>query len=222
MTRLLLAQRTPSSAADLAALLRHEQFEVRVAATAADVLDDIEANGADVVLLDLGLPDVPGPRLCRAVRDRTTAGIIVVSARNNEDDIVAALDHGADDYLPKPYGAGELIARVRAVLRRCRPSPHGVITAGPVTLDPDGHTATITGQPLDLARKEFQLLETLVRNPGRALARDQLLKTVWDDARDDSNTLNVHIRRLRAKIEPDPRTPRHLLTVRGIGYKYQP
>jgi two-component system response regulator RegX3 len=222
MIRLLLALRDPLSAAELAALLGREHFDVHVAHTAADALGDIEANVTDLVVLDLGLPDMPGPRLCGAVRDRTTAGIIVVTARTDEDDIVATLDHGADDYLTKPHGAAELIARVRAVLRRCSPEASGVITAGPVALNPGGHTATVTGRPIDLARKEFQLLETFVRNPGRTLGRDQLLAAVWDGARADSNTLNVHVKRLRAKIEVDPRAPRHLVTVRGIGYKFRP
>ncbi|MGI5240068.1 response regulator transcription factor [Dactylosporangium sp. CA-139066] len=220
MTRLLLVQ-----ADHLAVVLCRENLDVRSAATAAEALDEILAGGLDLVLLDPAVPDLPAPALCRALRARSTAGIIVVGA-GGEDDIVAALEHGADDYVAEPYGISELVARIRAVLRRC-PSPAGarrsdVITAGPVALDPAAHIATVTGQPLELTLKEFQLLETLVRNPGRALGRGLLIEAVWDGIQEDSNTLNVHIKRLRSKIEPDPAAPRHLLTVRGIGFKYQP
>ncbi|MFI5912092.1 response regulator transcription factor [Dactylosporangium sp. NPDC051541] len=220
MIRLLLVDGDPHSAVPLATLLRGEGFEVRVAVTAGEAVRTFDESGADLVLLDGGLS------LCRALRTRSKVGIIVLSGRDTEDDKVAALEFGADDYVTRPYGQRELVARVRAVLRRSSGRGRGarpaVITAGPVRLDPAAHTASITGRPLDLPLKEFQLLEALVRNPGRTLARDQLLDTVWEGAAGDSNTLNVHIKRLRAKIEPDPAAPRHLVTVRGIGFKYLP
>ncbi|GAA3453827.1 response regulator transcription factor [Dactylosporangium matsuzakiense] len=218
LLRLLLVDGDPQSAVALAALLGGEGFEVRVAATAGDALRTFDEHGAELVLLDAG------PGLCRALRTRSAVGIIVLSGCGGEDDKVAALEHGADDYVTRPYGQRELVARIRAVLRRTpgRGARPAVISAGPVRLDPAAHTATVTGRPLDLPLKEFQLLETLVRNPGRTLGRDQLLETVWAGAAGESNTLNVHIKRLRAKIEPDPAAPRHLLTVRGIGFKYLP
>jgi two-component system response regulator RegX3 len=219
LIRLLLVDGDPVSAGALATLLHGEGFDVRVAATAGDALRTFDESGADLVL-DAGLG------LCRALRTRSKVGIIVLSGRDAEDDKVAALEGGADDYVTRPYGRRELIARIRAVLRRSAPRGPGtrpaVITAGPVRLDPAAHTATVTGRPLDLPLKEFQLLEALVRNPGRTLPRDQLVDTVWAGAAGESNTLNVHIKRLRAKIEPDPSAPRHLLTVRGIGFKYLP
>ncbi|WP_426513608.1 response regulator transcription factor [Dactylosporangium sp. McL0621] len=226
MPRLLLVEDNSSSAAALAALLRREGFDVSTCTTAADALREFDRRGADMILLDQTLPDMTGLDLCLTLRARSDAGILIIGAGNDrEDAAVAALDRGADDYLAKPYGLRELVARIRALLRRCAATARrhpAVIAAGPIALDPAAHTATLTGRPLDLPLKEFQLLETFVRNPGRTLARDQLLGAVWDSVDDDSNTLNVHVKRLRAKIEPDPAAPRHLVTVRGIGYKYLP
>ncbi|MEU7869929.1 CATRA system-associated protein [Dactylosporangium sp. NPDC049140] len=225
MTRLLLVQDDPSPNAALTALLRGEGYETRVAGLADAVLE-VDAHGADVVLLELARVEEPGLALCRELRARPDIGIIVVGARGGEEDIVRALDHGADDYLGRPFGTRELVARIRAVLRR-RPevagrAPARVIAAGPVELDPAARTATVTGRPLELPLKEFQLLEAFVRNPGRTLAREHLLGAIWDGVPGDSNTLTVHIQRLRAKIEPEPARPHHLVTVRGVGYQYLP
>ncbi|GAA2393570.1 response regulator transcription factor [Dactylosporangium salmoneum] len=226
MTRLLLVRSEPASAAALAGALRGEAFDVRVEGTGAGALLDLHEHGADVVLLDAALPDLAGAELCRELRARSSAGIVVLGARPSVDDAVLALERGADDYLAKPYGVRELVARIRAVERRCRAGGRddrpGVLTAGPLRLDAGAVTASLGGRPLDLPLKEFQLLEALVRNAGRTLGREQLLATVWGGPGEASNTLSVHVKRLRAKLEADPAAPRHLLTVRGVGYRYLP
>ncbi|MER7282202.1 CATRA system-associated protein [Dactylosporangium sp. NPDC000244] len=225
MTRLLLVSEDPSSAAAPAALLRGEGYDARAVAF-GDAVPELAEHGADLVLLDVARIERRGLELCRTMRGRRGVGIIVVSARAGEDDILLALEHGADDCVIRPLGTRELVARIRAVLRR-RPGTAGnrlpaVIAAGPVALDPAARTATVTGERVELAGKEFRLLEAFVRNAGRTLPREQLLASVWDGVAGDSNTLNVHIKRLRDKIEPEPAAPRHLLTVRGVGYQFLP
>ncbi|MEV6929476.1 response regulator transcription factor [Dactylosporangium sp. NPDC051485] len=225
MTRLLLVQSEPASAVALAGVLRGEAFDVRVAGTGAGALVDLDEHGADVVLLDATLPDLAGAELCRRLRARSRVGILVLGARHSVDDAVLALECGADDYLAKPYGVREFLARIRAIERRCaggRADRPGVLTAGPLRLDAGAVTASLGGRPLDLPLKEFQLLEALVRNAGRTLGREQLLAAVWGGPGEASNTLSVHVKRLRAKLEADPAAPRHLITVRGVGYRYLP
>ncbi|MGI5242018.1 CATRA system-associated protein [Dactylosporangium sp. CA-139066] len=221
MTRLLLVQDEPRGAPALAGRLRDEGFSVEV--TAGRLVAGIGPRPADLLLLDLPLPGVAGAELCRDLRTRSAAGIIVLGAARAEPDATLALDCGADDYLPKPYGLRELVARIRAVLRR-RGGPvagpaQRLLDGGRIQLDTAAHTATLEGRPIELSLKEFQLLETLLRRPGHTVARDQLVRALWGEA-GGSNALSVHIKRLRARIEPDPAVPRHIVTVRGVGYKY--
>jgi two-component system response regulator RegX3 len=202
-----------------------------VATTGSEALEEFDRNGADIVLLDLMLPGMSGTDLCKQLRARSSVPVIMVTARDSEIDKVVGLELGADDYVTKPYSARELIARIRAVLRRGGESADGsattassgpiVLEAGPVRMDVERHTVTVAGQEVGLPLKEFDLLEYLLRNVGRVLTRGQLIDRVWGaDYVGDTKTLDVHVKRLRSKIEQDPSVPRHLLTVRGLGYKY--
>ncbi|MDT7745698.1 MAG: two-component system, OmpR family, response regulator RegX3 [Actinomycetota bacterium] len=235
MTRVLIVEDEESFADPLAYLLRKEGFEASVAGTGAAALEDFERHGADIVLLDLMLPGMSGTDVCKALRQRSSVPVIMVTARDAEIDKVVGLELGADDYVTKPYSARELIARVRAVLRRGQEgdgaesatTPAGerqVLEAGPVRMDVGRHVVTVEGSAgsseVALPLKEFDLLEYLMRNVGRVLTRAQLIDRVWGaDYVGDTKTLDVHIKRLRAKLEPEPSQPRHLLTVRGLGYK---
>jgi two-component system, OmpR family, response regulator RegX3 len=178
------------------------------------------------VLLDLMLPGLSGTEVCRALRSRSNVPIIMLTAKDSEIDKVVGLELGADDYVTKPYSARELVARIRAVLRRrsdSEPAAEGqVLEAGPVRMDVDRHVVSVDGEPVALPLKEFDLLELLLRNAGRVLTRGQLIDRVWGaDYVGDTKTLDVHVKRLRAKLEPDPATPKYLLTVRGLGYKLE-
>jgi len=219
----LLVEDDRTIAQPLRAGLSRECFEVEVATTGYEAL---VADPADLVLLDLGLPDVDGRAVCKELRSRGDTPIIVVSARSEEVERVALLEMGADDYLVKPFGFQELVARMRAVLRRHRDSDEpepSVLSVGPVRMDVDRHVVTVRGQTVQLPLKEFELLEVLLRNAGRVLTRGQLIDRVWGaDYVGDTKTLDVHIKRLRAKIELDPARPRCILTVRGLGYKFDP
>ena len=234
MTRVLIVEDEESFADPLAYLLRKEGFETSVAGTGAAALDDFERHGADIVLLDLMLPGMSGTDVCKALRQRSSVPVIMVTARDAEIDKVVGLELGADDYVTKPYSARELIARVRAVLRRGQDAdaegavPSGserqVLEAGPIRMDVDRHVVTVDGPggstEVPLPLKEFDLLEYLMRNVGRVLTRAQLIDRVWGaDYVGDTKTLDVHVKRLRAKLEPEPAAPRHLVTVRGLGYK---
>ncbi|MFC5142330.1 response regulator [Actinomycetospora rhizophila] len=238
MTRVLIVEDEESFADPLAYLLRKEGFETSVAGTGAAALDDFERHGADIVLLDLMLPGMSGTDVCKALRQRSSVPVIMVTARDAEIDKVVGLELGADDYVTKPYSARELIARVRAVLRRgqdgegegAAPGNGGerqLLEAGPIRMDVDRHVVTVEtgdsegrGVEVPLPLKEFDLLEYLLRNVGRVLTRAQLIDRVWGaDYVGDTKTLDVHVKRLRAKLEPEPSAPRHLVTVRGLGYK---
>jgi two-component system response regulator RegX3 len=235
MTRVLIVEDEESFADPLAYLLRKEGFEASVATTGAAALEDFERHGADIVLLDLMLPGMSGTDVCKALRQRSSVPVIMVTARDAEIDKVVGLELGADDYVTKPYSARELIARVRAVLRRGQENDGGepagavagdrqVLEAGPVRMDVGRHVVTVEAgggsNEVALPLKEFDLLEYLMRNVGRVLTRAQLIDRVWGaDYVGDTKTLDVHIKRLRAKLEPEPSQPRHLLTVRGLGYK---
>jgi two-component system response regulator RegX3 len=206
-------------------MLRKEGFEVAVAATGTAALVEFDRAGADIVLLDLMLPEMSGNEVCRQLRTRSSVPIIMVTARDSEIDKVVGLEIGADDYVTKPYSPRELVARVRAVLRRqaesTEPQP-GTLEAGPVRMDVDRHTVSVDGMGVQLPLKEFELLELLLRNAGRVLTRGQLIDRVWGaDYVGDTKTLDVHIKRLRSKIEPEPSAPRHIITVRGLGYKFE-
>jgi two-component system response regulator RegX3 len=225
MTRVLLVEDEESMAEPLAFLLRKEGFTTTWAATGKDALDEFERRGADIVLLDLMLPGMSGIEVCRALRTRSSVPVIMVTARDSEIDTVVGLELGADDYVTKPYSARELIARIRAVLRR-RAEPDdendSTLTAGSIRMDVERHAVSVDGRPIALPLKEFDLLEYLLRNAGRVLTRGQLIDRVWGaDYVGDTKTLDVHVKRLRAKIEPDAASPRYLLTIRGLGYKLE-
>jgi two-component system response regulator RegX3 len=225
MTRVLIVEDEESFADPLAFLLRKEGFTTAVAATGQDALEEFDRNGADIVLLDLMLPGMSGTDVCKALRTRSAVPVIMVTARDSEIDKVVGLELGADDYVTKPYSARELIARVRAVLRRGGEGggeADGVLEAGTVRMDVERHVVSVKGTAVALPLKEFDLLEYLLRNVGRVLTRGQLIDRVWGaDYVGDTKTLDVHVKRLRAKVEVDPGAPKHLVTVRGLGYKFE-
>jgi two-component system response regulator RegX3 len=211
----------------LSYMLRKEGFEVSVAETGTEALTTFDRTGADIVLLDLMLPEMSGTEVCRQLRQRSAVPIIMVTARDSEIDKVVGLEIGADDYVTKPYSPRELVARIRAVLRRQTgdggEANQATLTAGRVRMDVDRHVVTVAGSAVQLPLKEFELLELLLRNAGRVLTRGQLIDRVWGaDYVGDTKTLDVHVKRLRSKIEPEPSTPRHIVTVRGLGYKFEP
>ncbi|MDX6223738.1 MAG: two-component system, OmpR family, response regulator RegX3 [Frankiales bacterium] len=225
MTRVLVVEDEPSFADALSYLLRKEGFEVVSAANGPDALVAFDREGADVVLLDLMLPGLSGTEVCRQIRQRSSVPVIMLTAKDDEVDKVIGLELGADDYVTKPYGSRELIARIRAVLRR-RSEPEELVSAtieaGPVRMDVERHTVSVRGEQVALPLKEFDLLELLLRNSGRVLTRGQLIDRVWgSDYVGDTKTLDVHVKRLRAKVEADPSNPEHLVTVRGLGYKFE-
>ncbi len=225
MTKVLIVEDEDSVSDPLQFLLRREGFDTAVATTGPDALAEFERNGADIVLLDLMLPGMSGTEVCRALRARSTVPVIMVTARDTEIDKVVGLELGADDYVTKPYSSRELVARVRAVLRRRVADDEPlelVLQAGPIRMDVERHTVMVADKEVSLPLKEFDLLEYLLRNNGRVLTRGQLIDRVWgSDYVGDTKTLDVHVKRLRGKIEPDPADPRYLLTVRGLGYKLQ-
>jgi two-component system, OmpR family, response regulator RegX3 len=225
MTRVLVVEDEESFSDALSYVLRREGFEAVVAATGPDALAEFDRGGADIVLLDLMLPGLSGTEVCRQLRTRSSVPIIMLTAKDAEIDKVVGLELGADDYVTKPYSARELVARVRAVLRRrgeVEAVAEPVLAAGPVRMDVERHVVAVGGEPVALPLKEFDLLELLLRNAGRVLTRMQLIDRVWgSDYVGDTKTLDVHVKRLRAKIEPDPANPRYLLTVRGLGYKLE-
>jgi two-component system response regulator RegX3 len=226
MTHILVVEDEDSFSDPLSYLLRQEGFDVTVAATGTDGLASFQRAGADLVLLDVMLPGMSGWEVCRELRKVSTVPVIMLTARDDEVDKVVGLELGADDYVTKPFSARELVARVRAVLRRhgeVEPLMSTTVEAGPVRVDIDRHVVTVRGQNIQLPLKEFELLEILVRNSGRVLTRGQLIDRVWGaDYVGDTKTLDVHVKRLRGKVEADPATPRHILTVRGVGYKFEP
>ncbi len=224
MSRILIVEDEESFSDPLSYLLQKEGFVTAVAATGPEALAEFDANGADLVLLDLMLPGLSGTEVCRALRAKSSVPIIMLTAKDSEIDKVVGLEMGADDYVTKPYSARELLARVRAVLRRLAEAdePAGApVQAGPVRMDVDRHVVTVNGKVTSMPLKEFELLELLLRHAGRVLTRGQLIDRVWgSDYVGDTKTLDVHVKRLRAKIEPDPGNPRYILTVRGLGYKF--
>ncbi|MFC4913337.1 response regulator [Actinomadura gamaensis] len=227
MTRVLVVEDEESFSDALSYTLRKEGFEVAVAATGPDALDIFERNGADLVLLDLMLPGLPGTEVCRELRAKSNVPVIMLTAKDSEVDKVVGLELGADDYVTKPFSTRELIARMRAVLRRQGDAGEelapAVLEAGPVRMDVERHVVSVNSDSVQLPLKEFELLEVLLRNAGRVLTRMQLIDRVWGaDYVGDTKTLDVHIKRLRAKIEDAPSTPRHIVTVRGLGYKFEP
>jgi len=226
MTRVLLVEDEPDLADPLAYLLRREGFEVEIAEDGPTALDAYRDRGADIVLLDLMLPGMPGTEVCRQIRATSAVPIIMLTAKDSEVDIVVGLELGADDYVTKPYSARELLARMRAVLRRSASleadlEDH-VLSGGRVTLDIDRHTVAVAGSEISIPLKEFELLEVLMRNSGRVLTRGQLIDRVWGtDYFGDTKTLDVHIKRIRSRIEENPSEPALLVTVRGLGYRFE-
>jgi two-component system response regulator RegX3 len=223
MTRVLVVEDEESYSDAMAYMLRKEGFDVALAATGPAALEEFSRNGADIVLLDLMLPGLPGTEVCRQLRQVSTVPVIMVSAKDGEVDKVVGLELGADDYVTKPYSPRELVARIRAVLRRGLEPDLLPLTleAGGVRMDVERHVVSVRGHDVRFPLKEFELLEMLLRNAGRVLTRGQLIDRVWgSDYVGDTKTLDVHVKRLRAKIEDDPANPRFLVTVRGLGYKF--
>ncbi|MCH5643888.1 MULTISPECIES: response regulator transcription factor [unclassified Gordonia (in: high G+C Gram-positive bacteria)] len=227
MTHVLIVEDEESLADPLAFLLRKEGFEASVINDGAQALATFDRVSPDIVLLDLMLPGMSGTEVCKALRSKSSVPVIMVTARDSEIDKVVGLELGADDYVTKPYSARELIARIRAVLRRGGDFADedldiGILEAGPVRMDVERHIVAVNGEQITLPLKEFDLLEYLLRNAGRVLTRGQLIDRVWGaDYVGDTKTLDVHVKRLRSKIEPDPANPKHLITVRGLGYKLE-
>jgi len=225
VTRVLVVEDEESFSDALSFMLRKEGFEVGVAATGTDAVAQFDQQGADVVLLDLMLPGMSGTEVCRTLRQRSAVPIIMVTAKDGEVDKVVGLELGADDYVTKPFSSRELVARIRAVLRRTGEPEEllpATLEAGPVRMDVERHVVSVNGAQISLPLKEFELLELLLRNAGRVLTRGMLIDRVWgSDYVGDGKTLDVHVKRLRAKIEADPAAPVHLVTVRGLGYKFE-
>ncbi|MGH9224327.1 MAG: response regulator [Acidimicrobiales bacterium] len=206
--------------------LKREGFRVRVARDGSEALALFDAVRPDLVLLDVMLPRVSGLDVCREIRSRSKVPIIMVSAKTTEIDTVVGLEVGADDYVPKPFRLRELVARMRAALRRApppeEPSDGSVLEVGDVRLDPARHEVHVRGEPVSLPLKEFELLERLLDNAGHVLTRETLIDRVWGhDYVGDTKTLDVHVKRLRAKIEHDPSSPTRIVTIRGLGYKFE-
>ena len=224
MARILIIEDEESYRDATSFMLRKEGFEVFEAADGAAGLALYDTHGADLVLLDVMMPGMPGTEVCRQLRARGPVGIVMVTARDSEIDKVVGLELGADDYVTKPFSHRELVARIRAVLRRgqdqvLRPD---VLEVSGVRLDVERHQVQVGGQEVRLALREFELLELLLRNAGRVMTRGQLIDRIWGaNYVGDTKTLDVHVKRLRAKIEEDPAQPRRLITVRGLGYKFE-
>jgi two-component system response regulator RegX3 len=217
----------PTLADTIAYTLRREGMEVVVAADGEAAVERFRSNPPSLVLLDLMLPKLSGLDVCRRIRSESTVPIVILTAKDSEADKVAGLEIGADDYVTKPFSMRELLSRIRAQLRRSQmattspPAIGGALAGGPVQLDPDHHEAAVRGQPISLTPKEFELLELFLVRKGRLLTRERLIEEVWGpDYVGDTRTLDVHVKRLRQKVEEDPHQPRHLLTVRGLGYKF--
>jgi len=225
VTRILVVEDEESFRDALSYMLRKEGFEVVLADTGPAALEEFDRHGADLVLLDLMLPGLSGTEVCRALRARSNVPVIMLTAKDSEVDKVVGLELGADDYVTKPYSTRELLARIRAVLRR-RGEPEDLapatVEAGPVRLDVDRHVVSVAGEEVAMPLKEFELLELLLDNAGRVLTRETLIDRVWgSDYVGDTKTLDVHIKRLRSKLESDSARPTRIVTVRGVGYRYE-
>lgn len=224
MTRILLVEDEDSYRDSLTYQLTREGYEVVAVTTGTDALVEFDRAPADLVLLDLMLPGLSGTEVCRQLRNRSSVPVIMLTAKDSEIDKVVGLELGADDYVTKPYSFRELLARMRAVLRRGNDGGEALnsaqLSVGRVSMDTDRHVVTVDGQDVSMPLREFELLELFLRNPDRVLTRGQLIDRVWgSDYVGDTKTLDVHVKRIRAKIEQDPVTPQLLVTVRGLGYK---
>ena len=226
MSKILIVEDEEALSDPLAFLLGREGFQAVIVDNGLDALPTFDREGADLVLLDVMLPGMSGMEVCRKLREVSSVPIIMLTAKDSELDKVLGLELGADDYVTKPYSARELIARIRAVLRRrsaeTDSSTESVLVGGPVRMDIDRHVVTVNGEEVPMPLKEFELLEILLRNVGRVMTRGQLIERVWGaDYVGDTKTLDVHIKRLRSKIEPDSSAPQYVVTVRGLGYKFE-
>ncbi|MEK9664782.1 MAG: response regulator transcription factor [Candidatus Nanopelagicales bacterium] len=223
MTRVLVVEDEESFSDALSFMLRREGYDVAVVEDGGKALEEFDRNGADLVLLDLMLPEVSGTEVCRLLRQRSAVPIIMVTAKDSEVDKVVGLELGADDYVTKPFSSRELVARIRAVMRRHNEPNEllpDVFEVGPIRIDVDRHVVDVRGETVTMPLKEFDLLELLMRNAGRVLTRAQIIDRVWgSDYVGDTKTLDVHVKRLRSKVEADPAHPELIVTVRGLGYK---
>lgn len=226
MTKILIVEDESSFSEALSFLLGKEGYEVDVAETGSDAIKKFNENGADLILLDLMIPEISGVEVCKTIRTTSQVPIIMLTAKDSEIDKVVGLELGADDYVTKPYSSRELIARIKAVLRRGSAedvsTEHGIHLVAGIRLDTGKHQVTVNGALISLPLKEFELLEFLMRNSGRVLTRTQLIDRIWGgDYYGDTKTLDVHIKRLRSKIEADPANPVLIQTIRGLGYKLE-
>ncbi len=226
MTKILIVEDESSFSEALSFLLGKEGYEVAVAATGTDAIKQFDENGADLILLDLMIPEISGVEVCKTIRTTSQVPIIMLTAKDSEIDKVVGLELGADDYVTKPYSSRELIARIKAVLRRGSSedvaTEQGIHSVAGIRLDVGKHQVTVNGNLITLPLKEFELLEFLMRNSGRVLTRSQLIDRIWGgDYYGDTKTLDVHIKRLRSKIEADPANPVLIQTIRGLGYKLE-
>ena len=224
--RILIVEDEPSLSEPLAFLLGREGYETSIAADGITALAEFDRLSPDFVLLDLMLPGIAGTEVCREIRTRSQVPIIMLTAKDSEVDVVVGLELGADDYVTKPYSTRELLARIRAVMRRrveADEEDTAILGSGEVRMDVDRHTVSVRGVDTAMPLKEYELLEVLLRNSGRVLTRGQLIDRVWgSDYFGDTKTLDVHIKRIRSKIEKEPSDPQMLLTVRGLGYRFEP
>ncbi len=226
MTRVLVVEDEPNLREPLVYLLEKEGYEVSEAEDGNKAISEFRSSNIDLILLDLMLPGISGNEVCRIIRAESQVPIIMITAKDTEIDKVVGLEIGADDYVTKPYSTRELLARMKAVLRRgAEPNTaidSGILKAGPVVMDLDRHTVTVNGEQIQMPLKEFELLELLIENVNRVLTRGQIIDRVWgSNYFGDTKTLDVHVKRVRSKIEEDPSRPKHLLTVRGLGYKFE-
>ena len=225
MTRVLVVEDEPNLREPLVYLLEKEGYQVLEAENGNDAIETFRKNSPHLILLDLMLPGMSGNEVCRTIRLESQVPIIMITAKDTELDKVVGLEIGADDYVTKPYSTRELLARMKAVLRRgaeVSVTEIGLLKAGPVVMDLDRHTVSVNGEPIQMPLKEFELLELLIENVNRVLTRGQIIDRVWgSNYFGDTKTLDVHVKRVRSKIEEDPSRPRHLITVRGLGYKFE-
>ena len=226
MTRVLVIEDEESFRDALSFMLSREGYDVVLAADGAQGLKQFDEKHPDLVLLDLMLPEIAGTEVCRQIRLKSKTPIIMLTAKDTEVDKVVGLELGADDYVTKPFSTRELLARIRAVLRRGSEVDDfevvGALEGGPIRMDVERHAVSVNGQPIAMPLKEFELLELLMRNSGRVLTRGQLMDRIWgSNYVGDGKTLDVHVKRIRSKIEPDPANPVYLTTVRGLGYRFE-
>lgn len=225
MTRVLVVEDEQSLREPLVYLLEKEGYEVLDASDGNAAIDLFRSSNPDIVLLDLMMPGMSGNEVCRMIRQTSNVPVIMLTAKDSEIDKVVGLEIGADDYVTKPYSTRELLARMKAVLRRnSEPTPvtDGLLEGGPVSMDVDRHMVFVNGQKVAMPLKEFELLELLLENRNRVLTRAQIIDRVWgSNYFGDTKTLDVHVKRIRSKIEDDPARPVHLVTVRGLGYKFE-